>query len=92
MESFEQKARHDLIYVWKDSTGYCFSNRGTSRIRKTIYEAVAVIQARDNSVQSRAVWVEKPIGFSKRLDVGGKNLRDIGLLFRLCSNWSENVV
>lgn len=43
-------------------------------------------------VQSRAVLVEKPIGFSKRLDVAGKNLRDTGLLLRLCSNWSEYAI
>lgn len=37
-------------------------------------------------VLTQVVVVEKLIGFSKRLDVGGKNLRDIGLLFRSCSN------
>lgn len=43
-------------------------------------------------VQIQVVLGEKPIGFSKRLDVGGKNLRDIGLLFRSCSNWSKNAI
>lgn len=88
MESFEQGMTSDL----------CFKRIILAIVLATDYREAKVEAERPIMrlsqqskrevivVQTQVVLVEKPIRFSKRLGVGGKNLSDIGLLFRCCSN------